>query len=278
MAYMSSELDLFSERPIVQGIESHELIEVGLLNSITNSNVLEFSLNGFNNKMKDLDHMYLKLTLKIVKADDTDYVSAKDEDIEAHLVSNAAFSIFSSAQVLLGNVQVAEYDNYYAYKSFIESILSHEDNLVSSRYSRSHLNVPGHVSKNLNLVSRNSKVFELYAKLSVLPLNRYLLTQVPLTLKLSLNNPDFYIIDKSKESKPGKLKFISASLFVKHISIAPALMLAQEKLLNSNKNAVYCYNKAIVVSTNLPKGTTNISLPAVYSGIRPSLIITGSYI
>lgn len=277
MAYMSQELDLFSEKPIITGIESHDLQEVGLLNSISNSNILEFSCLGHNNKLKSLNNLYIKLMLKITKSDGTDYESAAETDVEAHLVSNAAFSIFSTCQVTLGNVQIASYDGYYAYKSYIESILSHEDNLVSSRYTKSHLNVQDHETKYLNQVSRKSATFELYAKLSILPVDRYLLTQVPLTVKLSINNPAFYMIDTSKAAKPGKLQFISAALYVKHITVSTQLLLAQEKLLNAGKNAVYTYNKAIVVSTNIAKGTTNMNLPAIYSGIRPSMIITGNW-
>lgn len=272
MEYMAEELDIFSEPPLQHGIELFEMNEVGLLNSIQNSTVFDFNAIGYEDKMIDINSIFLRMTMKIVKEDGTAYTSADTK--VPHLVSNAISSIFSTAQVRLNNTLVANYENTYAYQSYLASILSHQEDVVSARYKKSQLIVADHTSKYLEEVSKNSTLFELYGKLSLLPLNRFILPSVSVNIKLNLNAQKFFLIDP-EATGTGKLVIESASLFVKYLTISTPLLLAQEKLLNSGQKAIYCCNRPHVITANIPKGVTSLNFASLYAGIRPSLALTG---
>lgn len=115
---MPVELDLFSQRPISIGVENHELIELSPLNSITDATLLEYNCPGYVDKYKSLSDIYLRLRIKLVKSDGTEYTAT--DKIQPYLLNNIAFSIFRGLVVTLGNQVVLQVDNYYHIKEYIE--------------------------------------------------------------------------------------------------------------------------------------------------------------
>lgn len=271
---MAEELDLFSERVLQHGVESHEIIQCGLLNSISNSTVFDFNAVGYENRMIDMNSIFLRMTGQILKLDNSLYTDADKN--APHLVSNALSSIFSTAQVRLNNTLVANYENTYAYQAFLASILSHQEDVVSARYKKSQLIVVDHTKAHLEKVSKNSKVFELFGKLSLLQLAHYILPSVSLNIKLNLNSQEFFLMDTDPKGT-GKLVILSANIYVKYLNISVPLLLATEKLLNSGRNALYIFHRPHLITASVPKGTTNLHISSLYAGLRPSLALTGKY-
>lgn len=87
--FVPEELDIFSNRPYLFCISDSVIHEYTPLNTLENTNSLEFNSLAYNDKYKDMSWVFLKLQLKLVKGDSSDYASTVPDDEQPHLVTNA---------------------------------------------------------------------------------------------------------------------------------------------------------------------------------------------
>ena len=267
--YIPEELDIFSERPIIMSVNDSEIIEYSALNSVENSTLLEFHSNSYGDRYKDLSNMYLKLKLKIVKHDGSDYVATDVE--QGHLISNALHSIFRTAYTSLNGTNVHSVESNYHYKEFIETTMNYSVESAASRLS-TQLFIPDPTPAKLSEISKNSAIFELYGRINLMNLDKLLIPNVDFNLRMSLENSDFFI--KEKNEKKSILKFLDAKLFIRHVIPNTEILLAQEKMLGSGRPAVYQYKRGVVLTQNLAKGVTNLNIQNFYNGgIKPCMIL-----
>jgi hypothetical protein len=170
---------------------------------------------------------------------------------------------------------VRSIDSNYHYKEIIELFCNFTKENAQARLAAQHY-YPGMTEAELSKPSRNSKVFELYGRLNLLPINKLLLPGVSFTLNLTFESQEFYLMENvSASAKPSKLKFENASLLVKHVTPIPAIRLAHEKGLMSGKRAIYEMKKGDVFIQSIPTGTLNLQINNFYTGVAPSLMIFG---
>lgn len=273
--YIPEELDIFTQRPILMSIVDQNVIETSSLNSVENSNLIEFKSSAYMDKCKDLNAVFLKLKLRLLKDDGSVYnhnETTKVDEVQPNLITNALHSIFKGVHISLNGTNVHSVEDNYHYKEFIETTLNFGIEAAQTRLS-SQLYIPNASQERLGEVSRDSSVFDLYGKVNVMNLDRYLIPGVDANFRFSLENSDFYINEKSA-TKKSVLKILEAKLYVRHVTPISDLLLSHEKFLASGKQAIYEYKRGTVISQNIPTGVTNLNIPNFYNGgVRPSLII-----
>ncbi len=83
---------------------------------------IQFLISSFQDKLIDLNSVYLKLQIQLVKADGSVYdKDTKNVEIQAFIVNNMMHSIFKSCKIELNN-QVVSDIQFYNYKSYLEDL------------------------------------------------------------------------------------------------------------------------------------------------------------
>lgn len=130
-------------------------------------------------------------------------------------------------------------------------------------------------------MSKNSVVFELYGKVNLINVSKLLLPGVSLSIRLNLENPDFFIkeakfTNNTVETKTDSiLKIDSAKLYVRHTVPSTDIILAHERLLSAGRSAIYEYKRGEIYTQTIAAGTNNLNVLNLYQGPKPSLIVFG---
>lgn len=271
--FIPDELNVFANQPVLQCINDAHHIEYSALNTLDNATTIEFDSLPYDDKYKDLSWTYLKLRLQLVKADGTKYTN--DDVFQPHLISNTLHSIFKSAFISLNGQSMRSVEQNYHYKEYIETSLNYTIESATSRLN-SQLYVPNSVEVSLGVRSKNSKIFELYGRLNLININRLLIPRVKVNLRLHLENPEFFIKEDTEQTKStSKLKIHGANLYIRHVTPTLEILNSHEKLLLGGESAVYEFKRGEIITQNVAAGTKNLTIPNLYSGPRPSLIVFG---
>lgn len=266
--FVPHNFNLFSQKPIVLSVQESSVLECQSLNSLENATLIEFKSTGFSSLYKDLSEVYLKLTVKLCKNDFTDY-SATDTE-QPYLENNSLFSMFKSVYVSLGATPVHSSESNHHYCQFIETVLSYDVPTANARLGSQMFFVNPSKEK-LGAVTKDSCTVELYGKVQLINLDKLLIPMVDVTFRFNLEQPSFFIKEKSAEGK-ARIKFTDARLLIRHVLPINEISLAHEKMLTS-RNAVYQGKRGIVVSQTIAKGLRNLNLPNFWHGISPHLLV-----
>lgn len=280
---MKSELDLFKPRHVQTSILKTEEVPYKPLTSLENQSVIEFSCQGHGDTYLDLSSINLRLKIQLVNGDGTALkVDAKGEVGDGPgCVNNILHSLFRQVNVSLNGKTVNSADGNYSYRSYIETLLNYGEDAA-----KTHLELNGWYSddgemdkyaENAGWVKRaeilkNSGVVELYGKIHADMLNQplLLLNNVILRIALTLNNPEFYMLSAADADK-SIIKIVEATLYVKHCTINPNILVAHHKALERS-NAKYHYKRCEVKSFTVGKGNS-INLDNIVLGQLPTSLI-----
>ena len=121
MAIVSvSELDLFGKPSVQTSIEHTTEKDHYPLSSMIKFGPLEFTLTGSGDEYLDLSSAYLYLTASISVGG----VTTPTEDGKMAPVNNCDQSLFSQVDVFLNGKMVSSSSNTYAYRAYIETLLT----------------------------------------------------------------------------------------------------------------------------------------------------------
>lgn len=286
-----SELDLFSPNPIqLSVIDTHENV-YSPLSSLDNASVIQFQIPGSSEYYIDLNNVYLRLKLQILKSDGSAYKEVKDSTKtppeftekkaeQCGLINNNLHSLFKTLRVSLNGTVVNEIQNYHI-KSYIDTLLNYSNDqqntsLITQGFMKDTKDQFDKVNgDNSGLVSRkyrsdNSLIFELYGRLNADIFNqpKLLINGVNLDILLTLESLPFVLMGSSE--KPTIIKFHEASLHVRHVKVHPQFALDTYKMLHSGKNAIYPFKRSEVKTYTVPKGLSSIELNHVFNGRQPT--------
>src|SRR5437868_7847556 len=130
-----SELDLFCVPPTQVSIEGGKWVHYKPLSSVQDQSTMEFVVPGRGDEYVDMAHTMLYLQAQITKMDDS--VLADDDEVGP--VNNWIHSLFSQVDVHLNQKLISPAANTYAYRSYIETLLSYgpaakQSHLTSALY------------------------------------------------------------------------------------------------------------------------------------------------
>lgn len=276
---MKSELDLFSPQPLQTNILKTEEVAYKPITSLENQSVIEFASYGHGDSYLDLNSINIRLKIQVVKADGQ--VFKNEDENQPTVVNNMLHSLFRQVNIVLNGKNINSTDGNYSYRAYIESLLNHgndssQTHLEMNGWSTEHGNLDDY--KNLDgakirtNLTKNSSIVEVFGRLHADMLNQplLLLNNVDLKIILTKNKPEFYML--SEDTDEAYVKILEATLYIKHVSINPNILIAHHKILEKT-NAKYHYKRTEIKSFTLPPNSNSISLDNVVLGNLPSSLI-----
>src|SRR5277367_3718358 len=233
-----SQLEIFSVPATQLAIAETRSNYYRPISTLTNSQIIEFSLPSLSEYYYDLSTSLLYIKLKIVKSDGT-ALTAEESVNRVALTQNTLSSLFADADVYLNNRLISSSNGHYNYISYIETLLSYDQGAKNT-----YLTASGWTEKDLNdrsKKSKESKEVEFIGRLNcdIFKQNRLILTEVEIPIRL-VRKSDSFVIDQAAESKLENLKIniIDAQFECKTVKTTNSVYLAHSKTLNST-NAKY---------------------------------------
>ncbi|XP_064641952.1 uncharacterized protein F54H12.2-like [Lineus longissimus] len=202
-------------------------------------------------------------------------------------------SMFKQVEVSLARKQIGTTSSMYAYRSYLEALLSHGE------YAKTHqLRAGGYFKELANMettratisdssathnkgaiarfkMAKFSRSFELQGRIhnEMFEQGKLLLSKVSLTVKLTMGNPEFNLMSASTTTDY-KIKLEKAILYASHKEIASYVRVThEEKLLTANAK----YPVARIETRYFQKaaGTADMSEANLCKGETPRRIILG---
>lgn len=99
---------------------------------------------------------------------------------------------------------------------------------------------------------------------------KYLLNNVDLRIVMSLNKPEFYMLEGAAQSS--QMVITDATLFINHVTISPSVLVSHERVL-SKSHAYYPYTRVECKSYTVAAGSMSLSLDNVIIGNLPRFIL-----
>lgn len=277
-----SQLDLFSVNPYQLAIENSEQNVYQPINTISDGNsIIEFNIPPYADRMKSLDEIYLSTVVQLVKADGSNY---KEGDTQGYVVNSILSSMFRSAAIYFNNVLVMNISENFGIQEFIQLSLNFSSHVLGSKHSNMGFFISDQDNKCKELL-KNSKSVELIMKLNLFNTERLLLNHVGLKIVLSLQNPNFFLRETTKQvpangSTPASTQISSSKLLirdmklhVKHSKLRESFLMHVERLLSTKNVATYEIKYGQVVATTISPGQSQVSVQNIWNGLKPSLVL-----
>lgn len=271
---LKSELDLFQSKPVQTSIIDSHMVGYKSI-SPANESVLEFTLPKSTEHYRDLSSVYLKLDVKMT--------GWEPKTEKAASINNLLHSLFSQIKIELNGKTVEGGDNY-PYRCFIESLLNYGTDAASTHLTTNMFYLDDNNldadDKNSGFMLRKEKlekgIVELYGKLHADLFHTPLLLALgtELRIRLTRSNQSFVTLSSIADSKV-KFDITDATLYVKNVTPAPAILLAHTKTLAMGANIRYNIKRVEVRSHTISSHESSCSLDNCILGQLPSYIVVG---
>jgi len=284
-----SQLALFELPPTQTAVENIYYQDVLPISQIAGDSPIEFVISGQNGiEYIDMKNTMIYVKTKIKKGDNTD-ISDTENVGPVNLLLPA---LFSQLDVALHGKMVVSTTEHYAFKAYIQTLLKYgygakESQLKTQlwlKYTDGDLNEMNdsdvRSGGNLNLLERakyfeGGESFDMLGPLfhDLFKMDRYLLNQVNVNVKLYRSKPEFYLMSNIA-SASYKIVFEDIHLRVAKVKVSPSVILAQNKML-SLRNASYPYTQSIVKQMTVPAAATSFIYDNIFQGMGPNFVAIG---
>ncbi len=299
-------LGLFYTEPTDVGIDDYHFMDYSST-STEDGDIIEFNIPNSSGKYIDLRKTRIHLKCQIIQGDSTNIpkttirtrtVDGEEEQYE-HIPDAARVcvtnlfiaSIFRQFHVSLNNINFSPYvSTNYAYKVFLDTIFFTSEEVrktelraglwMKDDYEWAKDSDP-FTTSNKGLFARHaycrdSKIFSIIGKIysDLFDVNKFLLSNVELSIKFWKNSPSFYFMSSVTSSPSYKVKIHEAKLTICYIHPLSSLLLAPAKLLK-DQDAVYNYNSSIIKTVSLSTGDRSHVVNNCFSGDIPTILIIG---
>jgi len=280
-----SELDLFSLPQTQTSVEAGSWVEFHPLSTLTHGAPIEFNISGSGQDYIDLANTQLYVKAQIVK--DTGAALANGDHVGP--INLFLHSLFSEVDIALNDTVVTSSNNTYAYRAYLETLLSYgrdakKSQLTSSLYykdSATHFeetNGDEDGCQNLGLKARTALshdapidlIGNLHADLFFQ--SRYILNDVNIKVRLVRNKDAFCLM--APAGSAFKVNILDCKLFVRKMKISPSVFVAHAKVMETT-TAKYPIRRAVCKSFTIPRGNLDVSQESLFSGQLPCRIVLG---
>ena len=97
MEFIPPELNLFTEPPVQLAVLGESVISFNPLTTLDKCSTIQFQIQSFQDKYIDLNSMFLKLQIQIVKSDGNKF--AQSDTNQPTLINNMMHSLFKNVMV-----------------------------------------------------------------------------------------------------------------------------------------------------------------------------------
>ena len=276
-----AELDLFSAPPVNTSMEKGHTVVHHPIASLTDNGPIEFHIPSSPDEYIDLARTMLYVKCRVVNSNGTPFGDSKDYAP----VNLLLHSLFSQVDVKLRDTLVTPSVNTYAYKSYLETLLSYgsdakDSHLTSELWYQDTGAMDCHKlegTTNTGYASRHaasdkSSLIELFGRphADIFQQDRYLLSGVDMHLRFIRSSTAFHMMVDTEDVK---VAIVAATLHARKVSVNPALALAHAKLLDSGKFAKYPLRRGVVSTFTVPSGSYTFNKENVITGQLPRRIV-----
>lgn len=284
---LKSELDLFSVPPTQTSIIAGQWVEYQPLSSLSTSGPIEFSISGSGEDYVDFSQSWLLLEAKVTKPDGSNLGA----NTAIAPVNNWLHSLFSQIDLSLNDTMVTTANNTYAYRSYLESLLtfgsdSKESQLTSELFYADTVdkfdNPPTVANAGVNkgqdtrrkYVAVSSSV-EMIGRLHLDAFNqpKLLLNGVDMRIRLNRSKNTFHLqydpADGGFETQISK-----ATLYIRKVKLNPKVQMAHIKALEKG-TAKYPLRRVETKTFSVPAGNLQATQPNLFLGQRPKRLVIG---
>lgn len=272
------QLDIFALPQTQVSIEEVEYLEYKPTASIENDGEIEFNILPSDDHYIDVSQTYLSLCASIV---DDDYGIIDDDD-NVGTVNLPFHSFFSNVSVALNNKTLSPPTHLYPYRAYFETLFNYnctakESHQTLALYYKDTAGKMNSLTENLGLLERKkhfekSKIVAMFGKVStdILGQSKFLINGVGLNIVFSRAKAAFCLMHAGTQKYCVKIH--SAILHVKRVKIAPSILLAHHKVLQT-ATAKYPVSRVDVKNFTIPNGSSTHSIDVVFSGQLPVRVI-----
>jgi hypothetical protein len=281
-----SELNLSSVPPSQTAIEKNFYQEVRSTSHVLPHLPTEFIITGQNGmEFLDLKRSKLYVKCKILRSDGTPL----DETDEVAPVNLLFHSMFSQVDVMMQGKLIVSTSNHYPFKSMIQTLLTYgSDAKTSQLTSQMWLkDTPGHMddyeissTANAALPRRaeyfsGSKTVDMEGPIlhDLFQLDRYLLNQVAVSVKLYRTRPEFCLMAKN-DAIGYEVVIEDIVLKACKVQVNPAVIFAQAEILR-DVNAKYVFTRTEMKLLTIPAGNMSFTYDNLFQGLRPNRLCVG---
>ena len=273
-----SELDIFTLPYTQTSIEKYTYVEIPPLSTVSDNGPLEFYVAGNGEDYLDLNNTFLHLRCKITNPDGSNIAN----DAKVGVVNYPIASLFSQVDVMLGDRLISQSSNTYSYRSIIEIICNFARESLDTQFlaglfykdTAGQMDVTdpqGHNNgfKTRALFSAESKTFDLMGHIhsDIFFQDKLLLNGVDLKIKMVRSKDEFCLMKEG--ARDYILKLLTASLFVKKVTVSPAVRLGHAQAL-LNATAKYPSERVCMKTFSLPAGSRICTQENLFLGPLPT--------
>ena len=279
-----AELDLFSAPMTQLSIEEKKYQECQPLSALSDNSPIEFFIPGDGEKYLDLYYTMLHLRVKITERDGTDI----PPDAAVALINYPLNTIFSQCDVMLGDRLISQSSATHPYRAMIETLLNYSEDTLKSQFSAGLFykdsagsmdsivmtNGPNRGVGQRAVFTAESNEVDLLGPLQgdIFFSEKLLLNSVDLRIKLIRHSDSFCLM--GARASDFVLKITAASLFVKKVTVSPAVRLGHAAALMKG-NALYPLSRVSVKTYSIPENSRICNLENLFLGAIPKYVVLG---
>lgn len=288
MACLKSELDLFTDRPVQVAIDQSRLVVYQPVSASTERSI-EFIIPRTNDTYRDVGCVDLRL---LVTLDDSKLITSgagdtlKKESVAT--INNLLHSLFDSVKVSVNGVPTSRNSGNYAYRSYIESLLSYSQQSADTTLATSLFYLDrdangkgsfGADDNNLGFQARKELLknqVELFGRLSldISSINKLLAYGTELTIKLQRSRREFVILSDQKDSQVNVI-INAASLYIRDVKATDEVYANHVKLNRAGHPFKYPQLQVECTPHTIAGGEAHVNLSNFINGLLPKLLIIG---
>ena len=277
-----SELDLFSAPMTQLSIEDKKYQECQPLSALSDNLPIEFFIPRDGEKYLDMNDTMLHRRVKITEKNGNDIPA----DTAVSLISYPLKTIFSQCDVILGDRLISQSSATHPYRAMIETLLNYSEDTLKSQFTAVLFykdtagamdsivtnNGPNNRLNQRAVFTEESREVDLLGPLhaDIFFCERLLLNSVDLRIKLIRSNDAFCLM--GTRTSEFTLKITAASLFVKKVSVSPAVRLGHAAAL-MKRNALYPLSRVTVKTYSIHENSRICNQENLFLGTIPKYVI-----
>ncbi len=275
-----SELDLFGVPPTMTSVKDGYWQTLGTVTSLSDEGPYEFYISGSGEDYIDLGNTNLFLSATIVNADGTNL----EEDENVAPINLWIHSLLGDVTISLNEKIVSPPTNIYAYRAYIETLLSYGAAAKNSQLTGAawYVDTSGKFDATADAnkgytarkaLTAGSKSVQMMGKLhcDLFQQDRYLINNVDVKVRITRNKDTFCLIG---EAGNYKIRINDIKLMVKKVRLSPEVRLAHIKALETSP-VKYPINRVEMKTFAVPAGTMTTTKENLFLGQLPKRIIVG---
>ena len=281
---VKTELDLFTVPPTQNSIIDSHVVEHQPMSSLDSGGPIEFLIPGSGDDYLDLANTMLHVQAKVTRAngDDLDLVDPVAP------VNNWLHALFSQVDVYLNGTLVTPSTNTYAYRAYIETLLSYgpdakDTQLTSQLWHKDTatrmdaVEIADGPAANEGFVVRResilrSRLVDMMGRLHVdlFLQDKFLINGVDVKIRLVRSKPAFALMAGGNHDY--KIQIVNAALFAKKATLNPTVQMAHIKALEKSP-VKYPMRSVECKVYSIPAGTRSHTYENLFLGTLPKRLV-----